>query len=69
MLGRIYDSHSVILPDGERDCREALNCYSAAYWITFGGSTVGLLLSLWCIWHVHVIKLRATKDRSLGREA
>lgn len=69
LLGRIYDSHSIILPDGRRDCREALDCYSAAYWITFGASFASVMLSLWSIRHNHVTKAMANRNEGVNWEA
>lgn len=59
--GTIYDHHSTILPDGERDCPDGLKCYSTAYWITFGASLAGVGVTLWAIRHEHVVKARARK--------
>lgn len=56
IYGTIYDHHSSIGPDDHRDCGDGLGCYSTAYWITFGASVAGLALSLWSIWHDHVLK-------------
>lgn len=56
--GRIYDHHSTVLPGGERDCPEGLRCYAAAYWVTCASSVLGILVSLWCIRHQHVVKMR-----------
>lgn len=47
--GNIYDRHSIILPDGQRDCREGLNCYMSAYHTTIFASTIGVAISLWTI--------------------
>lgn len=51
--GAIFDHHSVILPDGDRECTQGLGCYSAAYWITLTASALGVLLSLWCVRQDH----------------
>lgn len=68
--GSIYDSHSTILPDGQRDCPEGVKCYRGAYWVTFGASLVSLGVSLWSIRHEHVIKARSRLSaREAGREA
>lgn len=53
--GSIYDSHSVVTPDVGRVCSEGLNCYRSAYWLTFIGAVIGLVLSLWCIHHEHMV--------------
>jgi MFS family permease len=49
--GAIYDKHSVIEPGGERSCHEGLDCYRAAYWVTFGACCAGLVMTLWAIRH------------------
>ncbi|MCJ1429404.1 hypothetical protein MMC29_007318 [Sticta canariensis] len=70
--GRIYDSHSVLLPDGSRECWESRNCYSAAYLVTLGASVASVLISLWSIRHHNVTKLKtmkATKALNVAREA
>lgn len=59
--GTIYDQHSTILPDGERDCPDGLRCYSSAYWVTFVASVAGMAVTLWAIRHEHVVKARARK--------
>ena len=72
IYGRVYDAHSAILPDGSRDCPDGLYCYSAAYWVTFGGALLGVMLSVWSIRHDHVTKHKARKEargRDLAREA
>ncbi|KKZ64156.1 hypothetical protein EMCG_01504 [[Emmonsia] crescens] len=51
MYGSIYDTHSIVLPDGERDCREGLKCYSTSYIITFYAGLAGAAITLWTIWH------------------
>ena len=67
--GTIYDHHSTILPGGERDCPDGLQCYRTAYWITFVASLAGMGLTLWSIRHEHVVKARLRKERSTIREA
>lgn len=49
LYGTILDHHSTLLPGGERDCPDGLACYYKAYWVTFGASLTGILLSLWGI--------------------
>ncbi len=65
MTGAIYDRHSIVLPGGERDCPEGLKCYSSAYWVTFGGSVLGVAISLWSVRHEYVKKARWLRE---GRE-
>ncbi|EEH42108.1 uncharacterized protein PADG_06928 [Paracoccidioides brasiliensis Pb18] len=51
LYGRIYDSHSIVLPDGDRDCREGLKCYRTSYIVTFYAGLAGVAMTLWTIWH------------------
>ena len=70
LYGRIFDAHSIIKDDGSRVCLEGLQCYSHAYWITFGGSLIGMTLALISIRHDHKKKWRARKGyREFDREA
>lgn len=69
IYGHIYDQHSVILPDGHRDCRDGLNCYRDAYFVTLGASLVGVMASLWSIHHNWAANLLRRKDRDRAREA
>jgi hypothetical protein len=60
--GGIFDKHSTKLDSGELVCRDGLECYRDAYWITFFASLAGILCSLWCIWHeAHLKKKRAVQ--------
>lgn len=49
--GTTYDGHSAIGPDGKRLCRQGLDCYRAAYWITLGACCGGLIITLQAIRH------------------
>jgi MFS family permease len=55
VYGRIYDSHSIINDKGETECFEGLQCYGAAYWVTFFAAIGGVLVCLWSIWHENQI--------------
>lgn len=46
MVGRVYDDHSEILPDGDRECMEGLTCYRNAYVVTIVASLAGLAIAL-----------------------
>lgn len=59
LYGTIYDRHSTILPNGERECPDGLECYRSAYWVTFAASLIGMAVSLWSIWHAHVVRAKA----------
>ena len=69
IYGRIYDRNSIILPDGQRDCREGLYCYQGAYWVTLSASLVGIVVSLWSIHHDWVGKAKRRKEWDRDREA
>ena len=49
--GRNYDNHSTVGSKGERMCLDGLDCYKAAYWVTFLSCGLGLAASLWLIRH------------------
>lgn len=55
IYGRIYDSHSIINDKGQRECLEGLECYGAAYWVTFFAALGAVLVSLWSVWHENQI--------------
>lgn len=72
LYGRIYDSHSDILPDGTRKCGDSRDCYSAAYLVTLGASVASVLISLWSIRHANVTTSKASKaakELDAAREA
>ena len=66
---RIYDAHSIILPDGQRDCRDSVSCYSTAYWVTFGAGAVAVLISLWSIRQANVALSSRNRNGGTAREA
>ncbi|OOF99459.1 hypothetical protein ASPCADRAFT_203223 [Aspergillus carbonarius ITEM 5010] len=51
LYGSIYDRHSVVGPDGDRDCPDGLACYQAAYYTTFLSGVAGVAVCLWSILH------------------
>ncbi|KAH8705172.1 putative MFS transporter [Talaromyces proteolyticus] len=55
LYGAIYDHHSIIGPDGQRDCSEGLQCYRTAYTLTFFSGLAGIGVSLYCIWQERLI--------------
>ena len=68
--GTIYVKHSIVKPSGERGCTEGLNCYRSAYTVTAFACVLGLVVSLWSIWHTHRAREREERLRELeGREA
>lgn len=71
-LGKIFDSHSIILPDGTRQCFESIHCYNVAYWVTFGASLLSVVLGLWSIRYDNATKakaIRLERGRGVGRDA
>lgn len=54
--GHTYDSHTKTRPDGERVCEDGIDCYKAAYWMTFFSCGLGLIFSFWVIRHQRVHK-------------
>ena len=69
VYGGIYDQHSIILPDGQRDCKDGLHCYRNAYFVTLGASLIGVGFSLWTIHHDWIAKLKKHKERDRARAA
>lgn len=67
--GRIFDSHSVILPGGERRCDESLGCYNVAYYVTFGACLLSIGLSMWCIRQDHILRSKARKTARMSGDA
>lgn len=51
LYGRFYDKHSVVGPDGDRDCIDGLACYRTAYYTTFFSGIAGVAVCLWSILH------------------
>lgn len=49
LYGSIYDRHSIVGDDGDRDCLDGLGCYQAAYYTTFFSGVAGILVCLWSI--------------------
>ena len=56
--GTVFDSHSLVGPDGERSCPDGIECYRNAYYVTLGACGVGLLTTLWTIRHQHLLRAK-----------
>ncbi|KAL2024005.1 hypothetical protein VTK56DRAFT_240 [Thermocarpiscus australiensis] len=56
--GAVFDSHSIVGPDGERSCPDGLDCYRNAYFVTLGACGVGLVVTLSMIRHQFRQRLR-----------
>ncbi|KAI1142225.1 MFS general substrate transporter [Hypoxylon sp. FL0543] len=66
--GTVFDSHSVIDKNGVRSCTEGLNCYWAAYVVTLGACGLGLVVTLWVIWHQRKTRLAESAAKARARE-
>ncbi|KAJ5679192.1 hypothetical protein N7462_007436 [Penicillium macrosclerotiorum] len=49
LYGTVYDRHSVIGHDGDRECPDGLACYRSAYYLTFFSGLAGIGVCLWSI--------------------
>ncbi len=68
--GKIYDNHSIVKDDGERECTDGLACYRSAYLVTVVACLAGLAVALWSIWYTHRARQLEEKQRELEeREA
>jgi MFS family permease len=61
MYGTIFDSHSTLLPAGERVCYDGLDCYRASYIVTFICAGVGIAGALGAVYR-DTSKIRAKRD-------
>ncbi|KAJ0413342.1 major facilitator superfamily domain-containing protein [Aspergillus carlsbadensis] len=50
LYGSIYDHHSIVDRNGDRDCPDGLACYQGAYYMTFFSGVGGIFVCLWSIW-------------------
>ncbi|KAL4780371.1 major facilitator superfamily domain-containing protein [Aspergillus varians] len=50
LYGTIYDLHSIVEENGDRDCLDGLSCYQTAYYTTFFSGVGGIIVCLWSIW-------------------
>lgn len=60
--GKVYDSHSILTPGGQRICIDGLPCYRSAYVVTFVACVVGLIVSLWSIRYTHKLRMQEEKE-------
>jgi len=56
--GVVFDSHSIVGPDGERSCPDGLDCYRNAYFVTLAACGVGIVVTLSTIRHQYLQRLR-----------
>lgn len=57
--GVVYDRHTIIDDHGRRVCKDGLECYLAAYLVTFGSCILGILMTL------AVIRYQKKKEKEL----
>lgn len=55
LYGEDYDKHSVLLPDGERECLDGRSCYWTASLVALLAGLLGMALSLASIWRENSI--------------
>jgi len=58
LYGRIYDHHSTIKPDGNRSCDDGIECYRAAYYVTFTACIVGWIVTLYMTYQQRARQLK-----------
>lgn len=66
--GIVYDAHSIVNPDGERECNLGLGCYRPAYFVTLVACIAAVVVSLVSIWHQQR-EDEETKGKDISREA
>lgn len=66
--GTVFDAHSVKDRDGVSSCTEGLQCYWAAYVVTLCACGLGLVVTLWVIWHQWKARLAESAGKSRARE-
>ncbi|KAI1763770.1 MFS general substrate transporter [Hypoxylon sp. FL1150] len=66
--GAVFDAHSVVDRDGVSSCSDGLECYRSAYIVTLAACGLGLLVTLWVIWHQRKTRLAESAGKSRARE-
>lgn len=67
--GAVYDSNSIVEPDGNRNCEEGLQCYQRAYYVTLLSSVLGIAVCLWGIHSEHARKRAVLEEHERHRDA
>lgn len=67
--GAVYDSNSVIEPDGSRGCELGVGCYRTAYYVTLVSSILGIFACFWGIWTEHNRNRRELEEHEGHRDA
>ncbi|KAI1377555.1 MFS general substrate transporter [Hypoxylon crocopeplum] len=66
--GSVFDAHSIVDKDGVSSCADGLQCYWAAYVVTLGACGLGLIVTLWVIWHQRKVRLAESAGKVRARE-
>lgn len=66
--GAVFDAHSVVDRDGVSSCADGLECYWAAYVVTLCACGLGLVVTLWVIWHQWTTRLAESTGKGRARE-
>jgi MFS family permease len=67
--GAVYDSNSIVEPDGQRGCELGLKCYRAAYYVTLVSSIMGIVACFWGMREEHARKRRDLEEHETHRDA
>lgn len=66
LYGTVYDRHSIIGHEGDRECPDGLACYQSAYYLTFVSGLAGIGVCLWSIFRerqIHSVARKKTDHR------
>ncbi|KAJ5089721.1 hypothetical protein N7532_008405 [Penicillium argentinense] len=66
IYGTVYDHHSVVNSEGDRDCPDGLACYRSAYYLTFFSGLAGIIVCLWSIYRekqIHIATMKKSGHR------
>lgn len=66
--GTVYDSNSIVEPDGQRGCEVGLSCYRTAYYVTLTSSVLGIFACFWGIHGEHSRKMRELEEHEGHRD-
>lgn len=67
--GAVYDSNSIVEPDGNRNCEQGLQCYQKAYYVTLLSSMLGVAVCIWGIHSEHARQRAALEEHERHRDA
>ncbi|KAK4210430.1 major facilitator superfamily domain-containing protein [Rhypophila decipiens] len=66
--GKVFDSHIVVTPEGDRSCPDGLECYKDAYYVTLGACGLGLIVTLSTIRHQYLARLREEANQGTAHD-